>query len=251
MSRIYGECRSLDYSKVEKFFRDRSGKIAETGPLSVTMYQTEEVAKLRDRHEKAAVAPLLRAGPGARVLDIGCGTGRWGTFLSEVVGSYLGVDFCDAYIQVGQALFAERKLDPNRFRFQQLRATDVSADTLSFSPPFDLLIIAGLVAFLNDADARSLFDTVSSLSSVGATIYLREPVAIDQRLTLLDFPSEQLQQSYSAVYRTDAEMRSLFSPLVAAGAVLEAEFILFPPDMLSLATRQETNQRVYILRMPG
>ena len=248
MSRVYGERKPLDYLKVKKFFDDRSAKIEETGRLSVTMYQSEEVAQLRDAHEKTVILPLLQAGPSTRALDIGCGTGRWGMSLSDIVGSYLGVDFCQAYIDAGQAMFASKHLDPAKFVFQRLPANEVSAETLAFSPPFDLVIIAGLLAFLNDDDVYSIFRALPDIMSDDATIYLREPLATDQRLTLLDFPSDQLAQDYNVIYRTDEEMQALFAPLVGAGAELISNFSLYPPDMLSPATRSETSQRAYIFR---
>ena len=249
MSRIYGEKAELDYAAVEAFFDARSKKIAETGPLSVTMYQTEDVARSRDAHEKAKVAPFLELTPSMRALDIGCGTGRWGVYLSQHIRSYLGIDFCPPYIEAGNDTFRTMDLDPSRFHFQVLRATEVAAERLEQSPPFDLIIIAGVLAFLNDDDADRLFEKLPSLAAPGARIYLREPMATDKRLTLLSFPSEQLNQDYSAVYRTHDEMLALMSPLVAAGAELTVSLDLFSEDSSSASSKPETAQRIYILRM--
>ena len=52
------------------------------------------------------------------------------------------------------------------------------------------------------------------LCAPGGRIYLREPVAVEQRLTLDRFFSKELEHEYSAVYRTVAELKDM---LVQAG----------------------------------
>ncbi|MEN1522931.1 class I SAM-dependent methyltransferase, partial [Pseudomonas aeruginosa] len=83
----------------------------------------------------------------------------------------------------------------------------------------------------------------------GGRIYLREPVAVEQRLTLDRFFSKELEHEYSAVYRTVAELKDM---LVQAGggegpAILE-EDCLFAE---ALEKRVETRQYFMILQRRG
>lgn len=252
MKRVYNEKQTLDYLKVEGFFSRRSQRIDETGPLSVTMYQTEEAARRRDEHEKAVVLPLIHVDPQTRVLDIACGTGRWGQALFPVVASYLGIDFSEVYVEAGRRAVREAGLDADRFAFQKLEATALAAGKLLHSGPFDLVIIAGLTAFLNDDDVERLFAKVADLLAPGGVLYFREPLGVSQRLTLIEYPSEQLQDQYNAIYRTEAEIiKALDGAFLSRGAVLEVNMPLFPENLQSSETSGETEQRIFVLRQAG
>ncbi len=60
----------------------------------------------------------------------------------------------------------------------------------------------GLMLYLNDGDALSALKQAGSVASARARILLREPVAIEERLTLKGFYSEELKHNYNAVYRS-------------------------------------------------
>lgn len=249
MSRIVKHKLDLDYSKVEGFFSRRSQRINDTGPLSVTMYQTEEIARLRDEYEKSVILPRLMITSETKVLDIGCGTGRWGKALFSTVSTYLGIDFSQAYIDSGLETVRNAGLDPARFSFQTLEATALAPKLLLHSGPFDLIIVAGLTAFLNDKDVIALFFKIAELASPRAVVYVREPVGISQRLTLVEHPSEQLQDHYNVIYRTRAEvLEYLHVCLISNGFSISSEFPLFPSNSQIQSTQTETEQQVFILR---
>jgi hypothetical protein len=77
-------------------------------------------------------------------------------------------------------------------------------------------------------------------------IYLREPVAVQERLTLDRFYSEELRYEYSAIYRTVAELEELLAQaqLVPAFAI-QVSACLFSAD---LEKRAETRQHYFILQ---
>lgn len=247
MSRIFDLKENLDYQKVKDFFTRRSQKIDEVGLLSVTMYQDEELARQRDIYEKDTILPYLNMQPHYRVLDVGCGTGRWGLFLAEKVAAYLGTDFCETYVQAAQSLFDKAGYNNKTHCFQHLGATELSAEKLSISPPFDLIIIAGLMSFLNDEDTAALLQKVASFSKQGTHIYIREPMGIERRLTLKEHFSEELQEYYHAIYRTPEEYELIFKEIFyPLGFQLNNSSALYPP---ALCNRQETQQHFFILEM--
>ena len=89
-----------------------------------------------------------------------------------------------------------------------MSATDIRPAELALSPPYDLLLVSGLLIYLNDGDCQELLRQALQLCAPGGRIYLREPVAVEQRLTLDRFFSKELEHEYSAVYRTVAELRT-------------------------------------------
>src|SRR5260370_31254110 len=103
-SRIVGQAEEIDYGQTRQFFQDRAARAPAVGLLSVTMYQdgNPRLAEARDAWEKERGIPLLRLQPATRVLDIGCGCGRWAVSLLGKVASYLGVDFSEHLLSLAE-----------------------------------------------------------------------------------------------------------------------------------------------------
>jgi 2-polyprenyl-3-methyl-5-hydroxy-6-metoxy-1,4-benzoquinol methylase len=246
MSRIVERREKLDYGRVREFFARRSGRIKELGLLSVTMYQDEDLARKRDAYEKETVLPHFGMLDRSRVLDIGCGTGRWGDALGTKVAGYLGTDFCKAYVEAAQARFVSAGMPEATHSFQQLAAQQVSAATLAISPPFDIVIIAGLMTFLNDEDVIALLSTIHQLTREGSLIYIREPIGVEHRLTLKEHFSEELGEYYHAIYRKVAEYESFFREALPGFTIIVSR-ALFPDE---LCNRKETAQHIFFMRAP-
>jgi SAM-dependent methyltransferase len=236
--RYTGTTHEISYAATLEFFESRGRGASSTAPQTATMYQDKTLAERRDACERETVLPLLSLRGDERVLDIGCGYGRWAQILNGQVGRYLGVDFS------GELLRVARELRLPGAQFQQLAAQHVTADKLIEPAPFDLFVCSGILIYLNDADVAALGSAIAAMAAAGARVYLREPMAVSERLTLDRFPSAELKQDYTAVYRTTAECRTLFGePLRAAGFSLTTEQALYP---LELCNRKETEQHIQI-----
>ena len=244
MTRIVGCVTTLDDAAVRAFFDRRSRKLQALGPLTTTMYQTEELARRRDQWEKAAIAPLLGVSSESRILDIGCGTGRWAEAVASGSQAYLGVDFCPAYVAVCEAVLRTARLPPDKYRAQYLRAQDVGETSLDLAPPFTHIIIAGVLTFLNDDDVLALMQRLPRICTPRATLYLREPVGLESRLTLKAEHSVELEDEYHAIYRPADYYRHAIASTFAAGHTLLDE-LLFPA---ALSNRAETAQHVFVIR---
>jgi cyclopropane fatty-acyl-phospholipid synthase-like methyltransferase len=229
---------AINYADTLEFFEARGRQARPDAPQTATMYQDRELAERRDACEKETVLPLLSLRGGEKVLDLGCGYGRWAQVLAGTVGSYLGIDFSAELLRLAE------KAAPTGCVFQRSAAQDVTPSSLVVKPPFDLFICAGILIYLNDADVARLSRAIASMAAPRATVYLREPMGVAGRLTLDRFPSAELKQDYSAIYRTPAECHELFGePLRAAGFKLSVERPLYPPE---LCNRKETEQQIQI-----
>ncbi|MBA4137970.1 MAG: hypothetical protein C0518_11690 [Opitutus sp.] len=237
--RYTGATRDISYEATLDFFESR-GRTANTdAPQTATMYQDKELAQRRDACERDTVLPLLAPRQMDRVLDIGCGYGRWAEELAGKVNDYVGVDFSGELLRLARARHLPRT------HFQRLAAQEISPATLERNGPFDLFICAGILIYLNDADVTRLADAIALLAAPAARLYLREPMAVTgDRLTLDRFPSQELKRDYSAIYRTPAQCHELFGrPLGAAGFVCAVERPLYPP---ALCNRKETEQQIQL-----
>lgn len=237
--RYTGITREISYEATLEFFEGRGRASSVDTPQTATMYQDQALAERRDRCEQETVVPLLALHPDDRVLDIGCGYGRWAQILSGRIKTYLGIDFSAELLRLAEA----RELPFARFR--RMGAQEVHVDDVTPRGSFDLFICSGILIYLNDADVVKLGEAIADLSADGARLYLREPMAIaGDRLTLDRFPSAELKTDYSAIYRTPEQCHVLFGePLRRAGFTCTVDRSLYPPE---LCNRKETEQQIQL-----
>lgn len=233
--RTVGKPSLLDYSQTSAFFATR-GIGASDNHLVATMYQGPELATQRDLAEKSAILPLLKVDSADRVLDLGCGAGRWAQVIAPFVSHYLGIDFSEPLLEAARARVQKAE-------FQTMNIAVFEPGKLAVQPPFTLVICSGILAYINDSDVKALFRHVSRITAEQSRLYIREPVAKDRRLTLNRYWSEELQAYYSAVYRTSEDYIDFFKEL--NGFRLHRDSTPFPPH---LQNRTETEQRYFILK---
>ncbi len=240
MARIYKKKTEIDVSKTREFFERRGEDVSIKHPLTSVLYQDKNpsLAEERDKYEKSIAKPLLGLTKEDDVLDVGCGIGRWSE-VAEDISSYLGTDFSDSLISVAKS----NNLAPN-VSFKSLAAEDI--DPSCFSPPrtFNKVIIAGLLIYLNDNAVKKALMGINKCCRNNALIYLREPVAIKERLTLKEYWSDELMSDYSAIYRTKSELDEIFQEtLLQTGFKISYQKPLYPEH---LNNRVETQQYVFV-----
>jgi ubiquinone/menaquinone biosynthesis C-methylase UbiE len=245
--RVKKEKVVIDYNATQAFFEER-GRHEYLSPLNATMYQDNnpDLVEQRDAAEKSVLAPFLKIKPGSTVLDIGCGVGRWGWFLEQHVAdiAYNGIDFSAGLIE--KARQESARINSTGLNFQVMSAIAIEADELVVKPPYDLLLISGLLIYLNDEDCIKVLNDAYRLCAKGGLIYVREPVGVDDRFTLDKFYSTELGHEYSAIYRTIDELQALFKQAFPESAVepVVADY-LFPEN---LEKRAETRQYYTVLQ---
>jgi cyclopropane fatty-acyl-phospholipid synthase-like methyltransferase len=242
--RIHKTKTAINSEAVADFFNDRAKRFDPAKPLVSVIYQDRnpELAEARDRHEKELIVPQLELKPLDRVLDVGCGIGRWADALRGKIARYHGTDLAHGLTNIARDRFG----DSHAFTFQTLTAQESTASRLTYKGPFDLVIVTGLFIYLNDDECLQVLAQLGELAAPQARILLREPIAVGERLTLQNIWSEELQYHYSAIYRPLTEYESMITKtLKQLGFYIAASNRLFPPE---LANRQDTTQHYLILR---
>lgn len=240
-NRIKATAVDISYKSTQDFFDERAS-VSYINPLSATMYQDSQpdLVVKRDSAEKNTLAQHLSSQMPKNIIELGCGIGRWSWFFAEISTDiqYLGIDFSEALIN--KANEHARHNQALQAKFQVMSVIEMNDEDLLLSPPFDLIIISGLLIYLNDADCRAVLKNAARLCSRRGRIYLREPVATHERLTLKDFYSVELKQRYSAIYRTAEELDLMLDSAFPSNDFLSLRWQ--SPFGDDLANRKETHQ---------
>lgn len=239
--RVNGTKVELDESVVRSFF-DRRGATADPQKIYTSvLYQdsSPQLAAQRDAFEKVKIEPLLALDSTCRVLDVGCGVGRWADEIHPTVKAYVGVDASANMIEVAR----QRRLEPH-VSFFALPAEELGK--LPDMEAFDRVIIAGLLIYMNDNQVYRFLEALTGRVGEFCKIYLREPVAMRERLTLQGYWSKELSAEYNAIYRTRHEYHDILRVLEKAGFRIPPMIPLYDEEP-GLNNRVETKQHFTIM----
>lgn len=242
--RIKKNITNLDYGETLQFFNHRAEKYNKDNPYSVTMYQDNNpfLVEKRNNAEIDRLLPLLKFDNQSKVLDLACGIGRWSDAIIMEIQEYCGIDFSENLIQLAK----KRKQKKNRSFYVGSVGNFQDVLTMHQKGKYNRILLIGILMYINDDDLLAVMDQILESIDEHAVICIREPLGIDERLTLKGFYSEELKDNYNAIYRTRDELLGLFiRTLVPAGFSISQSGFLFAEDELN--NRKETVQYYFIL----
>lgn len=243
-TRIKKNIADIDYGQTLNFFNKRADKYQEGNPYSVTMYQDDNPALVeeRNRAEMEKLLPLLGLDSGSRILDLACGIGRWSDAIKTQIAEYCGMDFSENLIALAKA----RSHEENRSFYVGSVNHLKEVLTANRKGKFNRILLIGILLYINERDLVSVMNQLAEVSEEHAVICIREPLGIDERLTLKGFYSDELKDNYNAIYRTRDELMEVFGKtLLQAGFTVAQSGFLFSEDELN--NRKETVQYYFIL----
>ena len=243
--RIEEKIVDINYKDTKCFFNGRAKKYKKENPYAVTMYQDNNalLVEQRNKDEQQKIMPLLQVNENSRIIDIGCGIGRWSEAIKGEINSYWGIDFSEDLIKIARGRNYRQNI-----KFDVLSATDILNHKYSDEiMPFNIIIISGVLLYLNDEDVKKVISAIDYISTKNAIIYIREPVGIEHRLTLKEFFSEELDDYYNAIYRTKEEYENIFNQCLKPNKfkILKKKFLFDQNNDLN--NRVETSQFYFII----
>lgn len=243
--RIKNERETIDYNDTINFFENRAKKYNNNNPYSVTMYQDNnpELVIKRNNQEINVLKPKMQLSSKSKVLDVACGIGRWYDSVKDEIMEYCGLDFCNEFIELARA----RNNKSSNCDFFVSSCTEISTCLKKYKKSdFDRVLMIGVLMYLNDDDVRLCFEQINEVILNKTVICIREPIGIESRLTLKDQFSEELNDSYNAIYRTRDEIYELICKgFIDKGFSLNEEGFLFKNKELN--NRRETAQYYFVL----
>ncbi len=242
--RVYGDKISIQTESVQKFYDKRASLVDQKGWGAVSL--GDEDSTIADRayeYDRSVLFPKLGINLNDRVLEIGCGIGRWAKIVLPHCGSYCGVDFSEEMLKVAKKICKDHSEKSSFFHLSALEATE--KDLSFYGEPFHCVILSGVCMYINDTELKRIFEQLPALIQPHCTICVKETAALDERLTLNEFYSEALQSTYNAIYRTQDEYTAMFQPLIKVGFSIEDQYFL--PDEIG-RKHTETNGLCTILK---
>ena len=116
---------------------------------------------------KVLVNEYVQSGPGARILEIGCGPGTTAGYLPNC--EYVGFDISSKYIEMAR----------KRFPHAQFFCERVGQFSLAKPQSFDTVLALGIVHHLDDEEARQLFQIAYDALKSGGKLITFDGVWID------------------------------------------------------------------------
>ena len=243
--RVMRDHVDLNYSDVQKFFDERGGNDELKNKYNYVLFQDQEpeLAACRDKQEKEKIGAMLSLEKPVRVLDIGCGIGRWGEYLLAHRAYYVGIDGSAKMIEraeINLKNYPTKKLLVGFFQ-DLLTMLEKAEETA----PFDLILVNGVFMYVNDADFQQALRNIKKIAGKGCEFYIKESMGIEERLTLNKFFSDGLNQHYSAIYRSIKEYRESFQKGFVPEYTLVHEGALFDEE---LRNHKETIDYYFVWR---
>lgn len=216
--RIYGEKININSDNTKDFYNNRARAIQDMPNPYVSVLlgdQNPEYALVWDSYEKENILPKMQIDEHSKVLDIGCGMGRWAETLIPISGYYCGTDLSSEMIKCAAERnhFPERTYDFLNYGFEEFCALSES----ELPCQFNRLWICGIMMYIND-DALSIgMEQLLKKLDNHTKVYLTETIALEERLTLNQFYSEALKTDYDVIYRTEKEYNQVYQSWLNAG----------------------------------
>ncbi|MBI4962874.1 MAG: class I SAM-dependent methyltransferase [Desulfomonile tiedjei] len=131
---------------------------------------------VRGKGESLYVSKHIRPEPGARILDIGCGTGDILRHMPPV--EYVGFDMDEKLLQAAKKNYGHR----GRFFLRKL-----GKDVVAEFPGFDIVVATGVLHHLDDREAGELFELAARLLKPGKRLVTLDGCFVPDQSTLARF----------------------------------------------------------------
>lgn len=132
-----------------------------------------------------------------RVLELGCGNGRWILSLAPLVKNYTGVDFGHAALVIAQE-------DINALSLKNVELREQSIVEFKGDQPYDIIYFSGVTQYLQDEEIRTVLNNLRP--------YFNNKTVLIDRSTVNYKERENISSpQYISIFRTPKELTDIYS----------------------------------------
>jgi 2-polyprenyl-3-methyl-5-hydroxy-6-metoxy-1,4-benzoquinol methylase len=133
--------------------------------------------------------------PASKVLELGCGSGRWALSLAPLVNEYVGIDVNHKAINVAESLARSQGINNATFLCQSI--ADIKIASL-----FDTVYLSGVSQYLSDESLHHVLDGLQANLAGNAVLIDRSTINTAEREVMNN-------DTYISVYRTPQEIAKI------------------------------------------
>ncbi|MFH0940070.1 MAG: class I SAM-dependent methyltransferase [Planctomycetota bacterium] len=179
----------------------------------------------RSRAERLAIAALLPMPSSTwRVLDLGCGPGRWTLPFAQTCGEVVAIDFSAVMLAHAQKR-CEAAGVAQKVKFRQQRLEELDATALGGA--FDLILAMGVLQFVPSESLEPVVGRIAACIGKGGRLLHRETRSPTLREKIYSDPTQEI--TMRAFYKPFAQYRSSFE---RQGLRLLNRRSIIPPSLL-------------------
>ena len=220
--RFYMADKEIDYAKIRYFWNRRAGKAGKMDSRSITFFCEEpEALAFRDRREKRIFEERVSLTGGEKILEVGCGSGRWTAFLAPRCRRLVSFDFAEDLVKVNREASGEEGIENVEFVVSDLLELDLP------EKDFDLAVCFGVSHYIKDGDLVGAYRNLSRHLRAGGRLLSKEPIAVAERIEIVDEYDEFLGCRYTCLYRPRGELETAIQE---AGFAKEWGLPVYGPD---------------------
>jgi SAM-dependent methyltransferase len=151
------------------------------------------LARYRDAAEKAVLVARhgRRLAAPARVLEVGCGDGRWTAWLARRARHVVAVDISAQMIARARRYLGDQGID-------NVELQVASMEELAQMPAFDLIYLGSCMHYMSDAAIEEAIPSISAMLAPAGTLLTRDTVSLIGRTF---HRSEKYAGDDPAIYR--------------------------------------------------
>ncbi|MDQ1261106.1 MAG: hypothetical protein QG575_287 [Euryarchaeota archaeon] len=186
----------LNYQKVKDFW-DKSAMCSsyaddiQTGMLS----QNKHAAYYRKCQEEAHFEKLIKLNKKMKILEVGCGTGRWAFYFADKVAKIVAIDLSDKMIEIA------KKKQMNSCT-KNIDFHCLSAMSFETNEKFDLVYFSGVLQYIEDKDIDQILDKLPEWMNKDGLCLSRDTLSLQKRFSMTE--------DYPVIYRTKKEYEEMF-----------------------------------------
>lgn len=245
--RVYGRPQEIKPEEVKSLYAERAGKsktVHVDSPVVLSGDVDVKNIELWTEWELKKWFRMLRLTQDSVVFELGFGTGRMTKYILPEVRQYVGIDYVKEFVDIVQDRADMGEKANALFLNEDFQEFLQKYDTMELPVFTHFFLSGGVFMYMNDETVQACISEMTKMMDKKSIIYISEPVAMKERLTLNSFYSEQIGHNYSAIYRTEEEYMQLFKPLLEKGYTVKVSELFFEQD---IKKQKETQQWIFIL----